>query len=184
VSFALTGDSAIPRSLQLTDLQAIYHCQIPGITAILPQAGSGTRSFWETTMGITDADVNGGVYPCIVNGTANGQPIEEHDGRVLNSTSIVPFSIAQYAAQASGTITDLRGRAVLGVINGVNPLLMNASVPVTRNVYNVVPTSQLATAPTSTVFVGPNSLICQQTTIIQQYGFALNPNCGDTTNHS
>lgn len=184
VTFALTSDSSIPRSLTLDEVKSIYKCEIPGITPILPQAGSGTRSFWLGTMGITDAQVNSGVYPCIVNGTANGQPIQEHDGRVLNGDSIVPFSVAQYAAQASGTLTDIRGRAVLGVINGVTPMLMNTAVPVTRNVYNVIPTSQIGNAPYSTIFVGSGSLVCQQTAIIQQYGFAPNPNCGDPSAHS
>lgn len=185
VSFALTGGSNVPRSLTLDDLKAIYKCQIPGITPILPQAGSGTRSFWESTMGISDADVNAGVYPCIVNGRdANNQLIEEHDGRVLNDNSVVPFSIAQWAAQASGVLTDLRGRSVLGVINGINPLVMNGSVPVTRSVYNVVPTSQLGDPTVGAVFVGPTSAICQNGTVIQQYGFATTPSCGDTSNHS
>ena len=185
VSFAITGSSNVPRSLTLEDLKAIYRCQIGGITPILPQAGSGTRSFWETTMGISDADVNNGVFPCIVNGRdANNQPIEEHDGRVLNNNSIVPFSIAQWVAQASGTLTDLRGRSVLGVINGVNPILMNSGVPVTRSVYNVVPTSQLGDPTVGAVFVSSNSLVCQNAAIIQQYGFATTANCGDTSNHS
>lgn len=184
VTFAITGDSSIPRNLTLDELKSVYKCEIPGITPILPQAGSGTRSFWLGIMGITDAQVNSGVYPCIVNGTASGQPIQEHDGRVLNGESIVPFSIAQYVAQASGTLTDIRGRAVLGVINGITPLTMNTAVPITRNVYNVIPTSQLGNAPYSTVFVGSGSLICQQAAIIQQYGFAPNPNCGDTSAHS
>ncbi|MBB5869914.1 hypothetical protein F4553_003293 [Allocatelliglobosispora scoriae] len=184
VTFAITGDSAIPRNLTLDELKSIYKCEIGGITPVLPQAGSGTRSFWLGIIGITDAQVNSGVYPCIVNGTLSGQPIQEHDGRVLTGSSLVPFSIAQYVAQASGTLTDIRGRAVLGVINGITPLTMNTSVPLTRNVYNVIPTSQIGNAPYSTVFVGSGSLICQQSAIIQQYGFAPNPNCGDTSAHS
>jgi ABC-type phosphate transport system substrate-binding protein len=185
VTYAITGSSGIPRSLTLDDLKSIYKCQVPGITPILPQAGSGTRSFWESTMGIADADVNNGVYPCIVNGKdANNQIIEEHDGRVLNNSSVVPFSIAQWVAQASGTLTDLRGRSVLGVINGVTPLEMNPAVPVTRSVYNVVPTSSLTDATIANVFVGSGSQICNKTDVLKQYGFAPVANCGDTSNRS
>ncbi|WP_051366783.1 substrate-binding domain-containing protein [Hamadaea tsunoensis] len=185
VTFAITSSSSVPRSLTLADLTAIYKCQIPGITPILPQAGSGTRSFWETTVGIADSDVNNGVYPCIVNGKdANNQVIEEHDGRVLNNSSVVPISVAQWVAQASGTLTDIRGRSVLGVINGTGPLLMNPNQAVTRSVYNVVPTSQVTDPTINQVFVGSGSLVCQSGTIIQQYGFAPTATCGDTTNHS
>ncbi|MEU9340065.1 substrate-binding domain-containing protein [Streptomyces sp. NPDC048278] len=188
VSYAITPTSQIPRKLALTDLKAIYHCD-PNyvgtgpnydITVYLPQAGSGTRSFWESTMGITDADVVAGVYPCIKD-TKNGSPVEEHDGRVLDDKSIAPFSIAQYNAQSSQTIADVRGRAILGTIDDVAPNTLNSSFGVKRDVYNVIPTSKIGTAPWSTVFVGSNSLVCQQPNLINEYGFATNANCGDTS---
>lgn len=188
VSYAITPTSAVPRKLALTDLKAIYHCDpnyvgtAPnfGLTVYLPQAGSGTRSFWESTMGITDADVVAGVYPCIKD-TKNGAPVEEHDGRVLDDNSIAPFSIAQYIAQSSQTIADLRGRAILGTVDGVSPTTLNSNFGVKRDVYNVIPTSKIATAPWSTVFAGSNSLICQQSNLINTYGFATNAHCGDTS---
>jgi ABC-type phosphate transport system substrate-binding protein len=188
VTYAITPSSVLPRTLSLTDLHGIYTCDpnyvgtAPNfsIHPLLPQAGSGTRSFWETTVGIADADVVAGKYPCISD-TKNGKPIEEHDGRVLDDTSIAPFSIAQYIAQGAGTIADLRGSALLGSINGVPSLLLNTGAAATREVYNVIPTTQVGTAPYSTVFAGSNSLICQQGSIIKSYGFGIDPNCGDTT---
>ncbi|MER6123393.1 substrate-binding domain-containing protein [Streptomyces sp. NPDC001795] len=188
VSYAITPTSTVPRKLALADLKAIYHCDpnyvgsAPNysLTVYLPQAGSGTRSFWESQMGITDADVVAGVYPCIKD-TKNGAPVEEHDGRVLDDKSIAPFSIAQYNAQASQTIADLRGRAILGTVDGLAPNVLNSNFGVKRDVYNVIPTSKIGTAPWSTVFVGSNSLICQQTSVINTYGFAANANCGDTS---
>jgi ABC-type phosphate transport system substrate-binding protein len=191
VSFAVTANSNIPKSLTLTQVQAIYHCD-PNfvgtgpnytITVILPQAGSGTRSFWESTMNILDADVVANKYPCIID-HKNGNPIEEHDGRVLDDNSIAPFSISQYIAQSANTIPDLRGKAVLGVIDGFTPNVINSSFEVSRSVYNVVPTSQIGTAPYSTVFVGPTSQVCSQTALINSYGFATNPNCGSTSQHT
>jgi ABC-type phosphate transport system substrate-binding protein len=188
VTYAITPTSSVPRKLALADLKAIYHCDpnyvgtAPNfaLTVYLPQAGSGTRSFWESTVGITDADVVAGVYPCIKD-TKNGAPVEEHDGRVLDDNSIAPFSIAQYNAQSSQTIADLRGRAILGTVDGVAPNALNSNFGVKRDVYNVIPTSKVGTAPWSTVFAGSNSLICQQTNIINTYGFATNAHCGDTS---
>jgi ABC-type phosphate transport system substrate-binding protein len=191
VSYAVTANSNIPKTLALSDLQAIYHCDpnfvgaAPpfSITVILPQAGSGTRSFWESTMNILDTDVVSGKYPCIID-HKNGNPIEEHDGRVLDDNSIAPFSVSQYIAQSENTIPDLRGKAVLGVIDGFTPSVINNNFEVSRSVYNVIPTSQVNNAPYSAVFVGPGSAVCTNAAIINQYGFATNPNCGSTASHT
>jgi ABC-type phosphate transport system substrate-binding protein len=188
VTYAITSTGALPRKLSLNDLKAIYHCDPNyvgtgpnySLQVLLPQAGSGTRQFWESTMGITDADVVAGVYPCIKD-NKNGKIIEEHDGRVIDDNSIAPFSIAQYNSQATQTIADLRGRAILGTIDGVAPQVLNSDFGVKRDVYNVIPTSKIATAPYDQVFVGSNSLICQQTAVINSYGFAANPSCGNTS---
>ncbi|MEW1719862.1 substrate-binding domain-containing protein [Streptomyces sp. NPDC093109] len=188
VSYAVTPSSVLPRKLSLADLKAIYHCD-PAfvgtgpnfkINVLLPQAGSGTRSFWQSQVGITEADVVAGVYPCISD-KKNGAAVQEHDGRVLDDKSIVPFSIAQYLAQSSQTVADVRGRALLGVIDNKTPTTLNSDFGVKRDVYNVIPTSKIGTAPWSTVFAGPNSLICKESGVINTYGFATSPNCGDTT---
>jgi ABC-type phosphate transport system substrate-binding protein len=190
VTYAITGsDTTIPRNLDLATLQAIYTCNPtvvgnPGayaITAMLPQAGSGTRSFWEGKMGILDADVVAGKYGCITD-KSNNQPIEEQDGRVLTDTAIIPFSIASYNAEESQTIQDVRGNAVLGSIAGVSSEQINSAFPVTREVYNVIPTTNVSTAPWSTVFVGPGSLVCADSSTITKYGFTVAPDCGSTTN--
>jgi ABC-type phosphate transport system substrate-binding protein len=192
VSYAVTPASVVPRTLALVDLQAIYKCDpnyvgtAPNwaITPILPQSGSGTRSFWETQMGITDANVTAGAYPCIINGTKNGQIIEEHSGLALDDKSLVPFSIPQYNSQSYLIAADKRGSAILGTIGTTYPNLFNTSFSVKREVYNVIPTADVTVAPWSTVFVGATSLICTNTAVIQTYGFGLDPACGDTTNHS
>ncbi|WP_042387531.1 substrate-binding domain-containing protein [Streptacidiphilus melanogenes] len=188
VTYAITPTSSLPRTMTLADLHAIYTCDPNyvgtgpnySIHPLLPQAGSGTRSFWETTVGISDTDVVNHAYPCISD-TKNGKPIEEHDGRVLDDNSIAPFSIAQYIAQGAGTLADLRGSALLGSINGTPSLLLNTGAAATREVYNVIPSTNVGTAPWSTVFVGSNSLVCQQNSIIKTYGFGIDPNCGDTS---
>ncbi|WP_051813862.1 substrate-binding domain-containing protein [Kitasatospora sp. MBT63] len=188
VTYAVSAGSSVPLDLSVADLHAIYTCD-PGyvgtapnysIRPLLPQAGSGTRSFWESTVGIADGDVQAGRYPCIAD-TKGGKKIEEHDGRVLDTTSLVPFSIAQYIAQSSGTLADIRGTAQLGNVNGVPSVLLNTSATAVRDVYNVIPTSKVGVSPWSEAFVGANSGICQQSAVIKQYGFGVNANCGDTS---
>ena len=210
VSYAVTTSSGVSRTLNLADLQKIYKCDagyvgsstVPAsnaantfdVTPMLPQAGSGTRSYWEGKMGIADADVVKGVYPCILNGAKGGQTFEEHTGTLVDDKSLAPFSIAQYDAQSTLTISDKRGRTVLGSIGsgaagaaltGVTfPQLLNGNFNIKRDVYNIIPTAQVANAPYSTVFVGPNSAICQDTATILKFGFLVSAACGDTTNHS
>ena len=188
VTYAVTDDSIVPRELTLAQLQAIYTCNPTyvgtgpnySIVPMLPQPGSGTRSFWETEMGITDAQVLANDYPCITD-LSGGQVIEQDNGEVLGENNLIPFPISSWDAEEAQTIGDVRGDSVLGVINGIASQAINANFPVTREVYNVIPVSAETTAPTSTVFVGPTSLICTNTATIQQYGFNLDPNCGSTS---
>ena len=188
VTYAVTNNSIVPRELTLAQLQAIYTCNPTyvgtgpnySIVPMLPQPGSGTRSFWETEMGITDAQVTANDYPCITD-LSGGNLIEEENGEVLGQDNLIPFSIASWDAEESQTIGDVRGDSVLGVINGIASQAINTNFPVTREVYNVIPVSAETTAPTSTVFVGPTSLICANTATIEQYGFNLDPNCGSTS---
>jgi len=215
VAFAVSSTSTISRNLTLADLQSIYHCTYDGFTgatptkkALLPQAGSGTRSFWIGKMGITETDIANGVYPCIsdrtdFNGVSGGTKIQEHRGNVLKSNQIVPISIAQYNAQAAGISTDFRGTSVLGslVDNSSAPTLfshafaMNTSysnvgsgATLTRDVYNVVPVSSLSDPDVNYVFTdndgagADTSALCNASSVITKFGFGLISNCGITTN--
>ncbi|MFC7219894.1 hypothetical protein ACFQLX_17235 [Streptomyces polyrhachis] len=187
LTYAVASSSTVPRKLTMAQLQAIYHCDPAfvgtapnyAINPYLPQSGSGTRSFWMSTMGITETQITNGQYPCLKD-KAGGVPVQEHDGRFLGNKDLVPFSIAQYQAQAGGTMNDFRGSALLGSIDGISPTTLNSDFTVKRDVYNVIPTAKEGTAPWSTTFVGPGSLVCQQRAVIQRYGFALSPECGST----
>lgn len=182
VTYAVASGSTIPKNLTKADLTAIYTCQVPSIPKpFLPQAGSGTRAFWLAQLGLTETTKGA----CVTDVTASGASIQEHDGRVLTAPDqIVPISVAQFIAQSFGVITDVRGSAQLGSIDGVPPIALNTSFGVKRDVYNVVPTARLGAAPTQEVFVGPNSKVCAASGTIQRYGFGVNPNCGATTNQT
>jgi ABC-type phosphate transport system substrate-binding protein len=179
-TYAVAKDSDIPRDLTLADVRSIYKCEVPGITPYIPQAGSGTRQYWLGQMEITEAQVLS-TYTCIKD-VKNGSIVQEHDGRVLTEgDEIVPFSIANFVAQGAGVQADLRGIADLANLDGKSALSASSTTTLKRDVYNMVPTSKIGTAPWSTVFVGSGSLICQQSATIQQYGFAPAANCGSTS---
>lgn len=202
VSYVVTNTSAVSRSLTTAELNSYYHCD-PGfvgtgpnfdVRPVLPQAGSGTRSYWLGKVGLTEADITAGInttLACLVNGSYNSQVVEEHTSNFMTDAMIVPFSIGQYNAQATQLIADKRGRGVLGKIDNTIPQLTNSSFAFNRDVYNVIPTSKIATAPWSTVFVGSGSLMCSTASqaVVAQYGFgALSGSgahvCGDTSQHS
>ncbi len=200
VTYMVTATSNIPRQLTQAQLVSIYACGgDPTIKALVPQAGSGTRSFWESKVSITDSNVDSVAYPCLKD-TVNSQSVEEHDGRVLDDNSIAPISVAQNIAQEEGTISDIRGQAVLGQISNAAgtsyalPITMNSAIPFTREVYSVIPTSVIgvstgttngtSNADYNTVFVGGSSLVCAQSLTIQAYGFAIDPACGTTSQHT
>ncbi|MFE5241904.1 MULTISPECIES: hypothetical protein [unclassified Streptomyces] len=167
VTVAVRGDSALNNNLDLTaaQLKAVYECTtttLNGVTLtpLLPQSGSGTRSFFLSSIG------NPTLGTCV--GT-----MQEHNGVELDSAGdIAPYSVAQYNAQVNGAVTDRHGATVLGKIGGGR---------ISRDVYNVVPTSKLTDSVIASTFVGSGSKVCAETDVIEYYGFTLAPNCGATT---
>jgi ABC-type phosphate transport system substrate-binding protein len=150
----------------------------------IPQAGSGTRSFWASTLGF-----NGTTPPACVHDTSEvtNAPVEEHDGTVYagDSDAFGPFSIAQFVAQTNGH-HDRRHHVAIHNLNGVAPLTgttLNSNYPIRREVYNVA----LRTAVTngagglgtnsalSLLLVsrtGAPSRLCQDALTISAFGFA------------
>ena len=186
VTFSVRSDGNVPKQLTLAQVISIFKCGSGSIKPVLPQTGSGTRSFWLSTIGVTEADITAGTYPCLTGaGTAASRAYQqEHDGRALQKDEIMPFSIAQWQSQATAVVTDVRGKAVLGLIDGKAPTVIDSEFGVKRDVFNIIPASKIATSPTSDVFVGSNSLICQNAATIKKFGFAVNANCGDTSSVS
>lgn len=193
------SDLGFPSTLTRTQLEGIYKCVIRfvngiRVTPLLPQSGSGTRSFWLAQVDILEDELSS--YPCI---QQRNNTIQEHDGRVLewdldaNSADIVPFSVGQYVAQTNagethdGVLVDVenrRGNAVLGRINAVAPTtgtaadpVLNINFPIVRDVYNVVPTHDIeGGSPDATIvntFVGASSDVCDRRSVIEAFGFGF-----------
>jgi hypothetical protein len=219
VSYAVSAASDFPRDIALGNagqdsaspapftLRNIYRGAVTSyvdgelnpvtIRPIIPQAGSGTRSFWLSALGLTEASIVGTPTTDI------GNTAQEHNGTyVANAGDIVPFSIAQYIAQGNHaalptTVSERRGNIELGNIDTVKPLLLtagggvelNPSFPVNRLVFNVVQTSRLtgsvpADVQLQAAFAGTSSSVCAATAQIKQYGFAtIGSLCGNTTTY-
>jgi len=217
VSYAVNEASDFPRNIPEGSAAAaaanpttltlwnIYHCTATSYTdsntnsvtiiPLLPQSGSGTRKFWDTTFGLTE----GSLPSCVtdLNGT-----VEEHNGSALTGPGdIMPFSISQYIAQGNwqtlpSTVQERRYAAALGSVDGISPyiisgagtvaspfsLVQNPSFEINRLVYNVVATSRLSDANIAATFVGTSSAVCTHTAIIKEYGFATIGNTCGTTN--
>ncbi|MFF3754980.1 substrate-binding domain-containing protein [Streptomyces sp. NPDC002018] len=192
VTVAVRSDSALNTApgLDLTtaQLRDIYTCVKTthngvALTPLLPQSGSGTRTFFLEKIGVTEAQLG-----TCVNGT-----VQEHDGTALDSAGdIAPYSIAQYIAQTTGVVTDRHGVTVLGKVNTVAPRnangTLNTAFPYSRDVYNVVPTAKLTGGATPDAdligaFVGGTSKVCAQSAVITAYGFGSlgTAGCGTTT---
>ncbi|MBM9504610.1 hypothetical protein [Actinacidiphila acididurans] len=186
-----------------SDLNRVYNCldtagnplpagtfpTINGITVhpLVPQAGSGTRKFWASTLGF-----NATTLPsCVSDVAKNGAAVQEHNGNALQRTvavdhaeDIMPFSIAQWIAQsnhATTGVTDRRNGAVLENVNSVAPTTsgkLNTSFPITREVYNVIPDSRINETLIKNTFETSTSKICKATSVINLYGFGTDTNCG------
>jgi ABC-type phosphate transport system substrate-binding protein len=182
------SSSNIPPTLSIDHLRSIYNCQVSAIQPMLPQFSSGTRTTFLAALGFTDASdfTSQTNHTCIKQVDATGAPMLENTGKKLfASNQIIPYSISVFVAQSNGIQTDDHGFTKLGRINDLVPLQAGPSATITRDVYNVVPKSQIgAGTETNTVFVGSGSLVCTNTDVIKRFGFQPktdSPGCGSTT---
>jgi hypothetical protein len=161
------------------------------IQAYLPQAGSGTRSYFISKVNLTEPNVitiNTATPDTIKSTYGEGLAVQEHDGSVVESDphGVVAFSISQWVAQANlKAETDRRHGAVLTPMNGVAPTTGSGTsfatnplfTAMVRDVYNIVP-SRLADDETSAIndmFVGATSKVCAASSTITAFGFGLMP---------
>ncbi|MFF4748715.1 substrate-binding domain-containing protein [Streptomyces sp. NPDC002514] len=156
-------------NVSTADLRAIYACTkttvtVGGVdrpvTPLIPQSGSGTRSFFLTQIG------NPTLGSCV-------HEMQEHNGEALTQGSdIAPYSVAKWTSQVKGLIDDVHGDTVLGTIDGGQ---------YSRDVYNVVPSAKLTDATIAATFVGSGSKVCQATATITKFGFGTVSTCGNTS---
>lgn len=111
LSYAYKGGGTGIATLTAAQLKEIYECSVTtvggvAVTPRLPQNGSGTRSFFLTAIGSP-------TLGSCVNATATTLP--ENDATVITDGQIIPFSAAQWIAQANGVQgTDTTAGAALG----------------------------------------------------------------------
>lgn len=171
------------------------------LSVYVPQSGSGTRSYWATTLGFSNTSLPAGVTD-----TYTGGGVQEHNGSALvgNAAAIVPFSIAQWIAQGNAstinlnysiTVTDRRNGALLNnVTNGsgvsVAPrtgTALNTSFPIVRPVFTVVeraaidPASLSYNANLAAAFVGSSGLAYSGTRVTD-FGFGALSASGTVVN--
>ena len=187
------------RNIYLGTVTSFVDSNLTAITIrpLLPQFNSGTRNFWVSALGTTEAALTAGGKA-----TDLGNTVIEHDGSFLKTDGdIVPFSIAQFIAQGNyrtlpTAVVERRGNITLSNIDGAKPIVyagglvqLNPDFPVSRLVYNVVETRALTTTtPTSSdsavraAFAGSGSGVCAASAQIRQYGFGtIGAQCGNTS---
>jgi ABC-type phosphate transport system substrate-binding protein len=201
-------------SFTFNDLQTLYdNCQpvteggvtydptgtISGDTPIdlyIPQPGSGTRSFFASTIGFSATTPPTCVHDHIVGGAlaTDNVAVEEHDGTVLASdpNALAPFSIAQWIAQRNGhnnrrhgallhTLAPCSGTTCSAEVSPFNPAgnaqsgSLNTNFPITRDVYSVVSFARVTNTsdPLFGLLNGTNSFLCTEQSALLNYGFGL-----------
>jgi ABC-type phosphate transport system substrate-binding protein len=163
--------SNVDPNLAASDLFDIYTCgktdwsdfgQPAGhIQALVPQAGSGTRSFFLASIGETEAQLQAAIAQ--PDGVCSVTEVEEHNPKPIEGkpNALAPFSGARFHTLAPKDKKKLTYAADQG-----------APFNVTRNVYNVIRT---ADASSLDQFFNTSSWLCKSAAakkIITQQGFS------------
>lgn len=153
VSYAYKGTAATLGALSLAKIQGIYEGTISSVSGVtvhpfLPQAGSGTRSFFLTkVLGLTAEPSFWATLPTT----------QENSATALTVTGdLMPFSAANWIAQKNKVQANVTATAALGSAGGVVPFTGTApklaanpkfysSTTFGRDVYNVVTTASITT---------------------------------------
>ena len=155
------------------------------IRAYIPQAGSGTRSFWIGQVKISETEITNQSVPA-KDVTPTGLSVQEHDGTAVATDpyALVGFSISQWVAQTKGVAPKRTAVAILRSMGGLEATVVTDGVYATaptwsaikRAVYNIVPTALINADEENAytrAFRGTNSLVCQSQTVIQKFGYGL-----------
>lgn len=176
LGYVFTSDTNAKKNLTANQLALIYTCQRTNwsqfarpaghILAKIPQAGSGTRTFFLASIGITETQLQDAIAQ--PDATCSVQEVQEHDPNAVIGApnAIAPFSKARYKILTTAQKNQLKFDT-----NGFQ---------VKRNVYNVVRTSDVGTLGP---FFDDGSWICTSAkagTVISGQGFTRLPagQCG------
>ncbi|MFB7911435.1 MULTISPECIES: PstS family phosphate ABC transporter substrate-binding protein [unclassified Kitasatospora] len=152
VAWAAPNNGDAPANLTTQNLKDIYNCNITTwdqidpslpsntIKPYLPQANSGTRSFFLSVLGIST------IKPCVTEGV---QENEGSDTNLSDPDALVPYSVAHYIGQVyygKGSGSDVQGPLTIRSIDNTAPVdttnkVINGDFAATsyaRTVYNVV----------------------------------------------
>jgi phosphate transport system substrate-binding protein len=194
---------AAPADLTLEALRGIYACTITdwsevggqdaAIVRYLPPAGSGTRSFFVgTVLGAEPATTCGEIK---IAGENDGSAVATGD----RPAAVLPYSVAQWVAQANGAVGDVRSGIEIGAIGGLNPVtgpdagryqpdaaVINGGFPGVRTVYNILD-PRLPSYPQALRAVGFDAsgpgFLCGGTSdvtgLLRTFGFTPLPPAGD-----
>lgn len=133
VGFAYKGGDSSWANLTAAQLKAIYECTTTTVGGVavkprIPQSGSGTRSFFLGAIG------NPTLGSCVTD--ANGTT-PENDATVLGANELIPFSVANWVAQANGA-TGINTTTAAGVSFGS---AVSGQAAFTGTAPNLVPNS-------------------------------------------
>ena len=178
LGYAFAANTHAKKNLTAAQLALIYTCQRTNwsqfsrpaghITAKIPQAGSGTRTFFLASIGITETQLQDAIAQ--PDNVCSVTEVQEHDPTPLigDLNAIAPFSRARYKILTAAQKTQVKIDAATAPFN------------VKRNVYNVVRTTDVGTLGQ---FFDDNSWICTSTAAlnaIKNQGFTRLPagQCG------
>ncbi|MFJ6652769.1 substrate-binding domain-containing protein [Microbacterium sp. NPDC091313] len=137
VGYAYKGGTAAWANLTKAQLKAIYDGTLTSIDGVavtprLPQAGSGTRTFFLNALGYSGSAPTAPA----VNDTGNTTP--ENDATVLGDNQIIPFSVANWVAQANN-VSGVNTVAAAPSVQLGSPVA--GQVPFTGTAPNLVPSA-------------------------------------------
>lgn len=143
-TFPDTPATNAPQNLTAANLATIYSCGAPGnsvshwndfaptasadaVQAVIPQPGSGTRTFFESSINVSDTVVQEGVAAgCLTE-------VEEHDPAPIraNADRIGPFSVARFnsVSHDAGIQLDASGFSADRIVYNVTRTDADGTIP-------------------------------------------------------
>ncbi|MBW4716895.1 substrate-binding domain-containing protein [Saccharothrix obliqua] len=189
VTFATAATSNVPTTLTTLALNKLYSSAAGSpdcaYTAYLPQAGSGTRSFFLASIGVTTPGT-------CAKDTFGGNPVQEHSAAPLvgDPNAIAPFSVGRAVGVTTikvGSVDDSVRPVGLpaNVTARVSPIdgqavTTGGVVAYDRPLFNVIRKADKTVAKFSSFF-GSLGYICTNAAAknaVKTAGFRLSSNCG------